>query len=410
MPRNLCLGLFAIVVLAGPIYIFKSGVPQPADMLMAFLVAVVLTGFVIKPPVHRDLYLVGALFLGHATIINLFWWTQDKAISFLLSPVYFAFNFLAFIVIVSLMREFRERFVVVCQAAFAAAIILEVVVMVAWPSYSKSGERSIGTFNNPNQLGYWALLMGASLLVLKRDQRLNLLDMALLGGAGMVVMHSLSKAALLSFAVLLSIALVCQRPTRLVKAALIALVLMSMTVAVADPALVGRFFSEGMASKVANRLDDIGKQKDDSLAGRGYDRIWHDPEYLVLGAGEGASYRFSDSQINAYQDQKELHSTLGTVLFSYGIVGFALFAFLMRLVFRPAPWAHFLYSVPIWMYGFTHQGLRFTAFWMFFALVFGMAHYVDATRPAENARRRIPAIDLRSPSMSPRLMAASRRR
>ncbi len=77
MLKNFCLGLFAIVVVTSPIFVFRSGMPQPADILTAALIAVVLTGFILRPPVHRDLYLSGGLFLGHVTIINLFWWTQE---------------------------------------------------------------------------------------------------------------------------------------------------------------------------------------------------------------------------------------------------------------------------------------------------------------------------------------------
>ena len=58
----------------------------------------------------------------------------------------------------------------------------------------------------------------------------------------------------------------------------------------------------------------------------------------------------------------------------------------------------------------THQGLRFATFWVFFALVFGTAHYLAGSRRAEAAPGRAPVIDLRSPSLSPRLVAADRRR
>ncbi len=130
----------------------------------------------------------------------------------------------------------------------------------------------------------------------------------------------------------------------------------------------------------------------------------------MVGAGEGATWRFSGSFANPHIGDREMHSTLGTVLFSYGAVGFALFAVTMALIFRPAPWAHILYSLPIWAYGVTHQGLRFATFWVFFALVFGTAHYLAGSRPAEAAPGRAPVIDLRSPSLSPRLVAADRRR
>ena len=120
-----------------------------------------------------------------------------------------------------------------------------------------------------------------------------------------------------------------------------------------DGTLIERFTSAGLAGRVTERLENIGGQADDLLAGRGYDRIWRYPEHLVVGAGEGAAWRFGTST-----NYLELHSTFGTVLFSYGFVGFCLFMVLLWVMLRRAPLAHMLYSLPLWAYGLTHQGLR----------------------------------------------------
>jgi hypothetical protein len=375
MVKNVYLALFAIALLVSPIYVFESGLPQPPDFLMALLILILATGFIVRPPVHKDLYLMAGLFIGHVTIVNLYWFTQYEEKSFLLTPLYYAFNLATFVLVVSLIKEFRERFIIICQIALTSVIVLELLAVHLLPTATY---RAVGTFNNPNQLGYWALLVGICGFVLRREQRISLPNVVVLCGAGYLVMVSLSKAALLSFALLLLLASVCQRVTRPTKLALLGLILGGVVIAVAQPRLVDDLLAQGVIGKVADRLGNIGEQGDDSLAARGYDRIWRHPEHLVFGAGEGAAFRFVRWQ---FDKAREMHSTLGTVLFSYGIVGFSLFLALLAVVFRRAPLAHMLYSLPIWSYGLTHQGLRDTMLWVFLGMVFGLSHYVRSASP-----------------------------
>jgi hypothetical protein len=377
MVKNIYLTLFVISLVLSSVYVFEPGLPQPADFLLAFLIMTLATGFIVRPPVHKNLYLAAGLFLGYVTVISLFWRTQYETMNFILTPLYYVFNFATLVLVVSLLKEFRERFVVICQAALASAIALEIVALFLLPPMAY---RALGTFNNPNQLGYWALLAGACVLVLRRDRKLSLLDLAVLFGAGYLTLASLSKAAMLSFALLLVLALVCQGLTRPIKVALLGLVVGGMAIAVAETSLVDQLLSQGLPGRVADRFDTLGKQGDDSLRGRGYDRIWRYPEHLVFGAGEGASWRFG-GPINPRHGQMEMHSSLGTVLFSYGIIGFSLFLAFLAMVFRRAPLTHMFYSLPIWAYGMTHQGLRDTMLWIFFGLVFGVAHYAQSARP-----------------------------
>jgi hypothetical protein len=349
--KQIYFGFFLIFLVASSIYVFEAGLPQPADLLMACLVAVLATGFIIKPPVHSDLVFVGALFVGYAALVNLFWYTHYPSARFLLTALYYAFDFGALMVVVSLVRALGERFITATRIAIAIAIVLEIVALSVLP---RSSIRSVGTFNNPNQLGYWGLMIGCSWLILKRDQKLTAIDILVLCGAGYVSAESLSKAATLSFTLVFLMGIVFQRLTRSAKLMLLAMVFVGTSMVLLNPHTVDRFFEVDIVS--------IGKQGDDSLAGRGYDRIWRHPEHLVFGAGEGALYRFTNQ---VWEKDKEMHSTLGTVLFSYGIVGFSLFCALLLTVFRRAPRIYALYSLPIWAYGMTHQGLRDTMLWGF---------------------------------------------
>jgi hypothetical protein len=112
---------------------------------------------------------------------------------------------------------------------------------------------------------------------------------------------------------------------------------------------------------------------------RGYPRLIENPEYLAFGAGEGSFDRLNEAGSN-----KELHSTVGNLLMSYGVPGVALFATLIVVVCAAAP-KNVLYLIPIMLYGLTHMGLRFSLFWVFLGLVYAQGRYArpvaaDATR------------------------------
>jgi hypothetical protein len=380
MLKHAYLGLFVVFVLLSSVYVLPPGMPQPADLVVAMLIVLLATTFVVPVPVNKDLFLVAGLLLADVIIVNLYWYGQLQETSFLRHALYYIFNLGAFLVIVSLVRSLGDRFITAFRIAIGIAILLEVVALfvlpsTASPTASATALRTAGTFNNPNQLGYWGILLSSCLLVLKRGQKVTVFDFAVLCGAGYLTMASLSKAAMLAFVLLLIMAVAFQHLTRPMKLLLAALALLGSAVAVADSTQFEHVLSARLFANVSERLSDIGGQGDDSLAGRGYDRIWRHPEYLILGAGEGAYWRFSAFQVNAFLTDLELHSTLGTMLFAYGIVGLTLFLSLLAVVFWRAPLAHVLYSLPIWMYGVTHQGLRDTMLWVFLGLVFGLAHY-----------------------------------
>jgi len=379
MVKQTYLGLFVVFVVTSSICVFPAGLPQPADFLMAFLILVLATGFIVKPPVHNDLVFLGVLFVGYAALVNLFWYTQHGSKRTWMTSLYYAYDFGTTMVVLSLIREFRQRFVAVCQLAIAVAIVFEVAAVVVLAS----GFRAPGTFNNPNQLGYWAILLGCCYLVLKQDQKMNAVDFVVLCGMGYLTIESLSKAAMLSFVLLLLVGVVFQRMTRPLKLLFLALVFGGTAALLLDSTVGDRLFSVGIVERVDQRFEELSSDTNSAPGARGYDRIWNYPEHLLLGAGEGASERFRASErfYDPSAASRELHSTLGTVLFSYGLVGFSLFVGLIVMVFRRAPLAHKLYSLPIWTYGLTHQGLRDTMLWVFFGIVFGMAHYVRSPKP-----------------------------
>ena len=78
------------------------------------------------------------------------------------------------------------------------------------------------------------------------------------------------------------------------------------------------------------RISRIGLDGDDNFNGRGYDRLVKYSQYLLFGAGEGDYSRFGYDI--------EIHSTLGNILMSYGIIGLLLFVTMIILAIQSNKW------------------------------------------------------------------------
>jgi hypothetical protein len=387
--HTLLLAGWSLNLILTPFYIFASGNPQPADILMALLIAYVACGLFVRLPRMYDLYICVGVFLLIAINVNLFWWTIYPDEFFIKSSLFYVFNAGVMVSIVALYASSEpERVSRFTRWGILAAVLIEVVLVIVFAGHE--GIRSIGTFNNPNQLGYWCLASGACWLVVRGEGRLDWLDAVVLAGAGYLTTVSLSKAAIGGFALLVVFAIVAHGVRSRWSAAAVGVVLLALPMLIIEPALlkdqVKDFFSQGTAALVVERVESVGKQQDDSLAGRGYDRLWRHSGHLFFGAGEGAYQRFDPGA-----GAMELHSTWGTVLFSYGIAGLLSFLAILWASFRHAPRRYLFYFIPIALYGLTHQGLRFSLFWVFLGLVIGVSRYrssarVPTTIPPDAAR------------------------
>jgi hypothetical protein len=244
------------------------------------------------------------------------------------------------------------------------------------------GKRATGTFNNPNQLGYWALLMMACLAVVKERTPLRIWDVLALGAGFYILMLSLSKAASISGMLLVLVIIAFCRLRRAAGLVLGAGLVLALVFELASGGLVERFMSLEPVANLEHRLSGIGTQKDDNLLHRGYVRLIQHPQYLAFGAGEGGFERLSQ---DAEKQGKELHSTLGTILMSYGLIGLGLFGMLLFVIFVRAPLASVAYLGPVMLYSITHMGLRFSIFWVFLGLVYAQARYGTWGRPTAAA-------------------------
>lgn len=342
------LTLWALFLLGLPFYVFSSGAPQPAYVLVPFLAIPIalqhLSGRTRAClPGEREQLLSLVLFVLYAASVALVWFLLLGEARVLLYPSFYLFNLTLFWIVSVMRARFGVWFDSLTARTLVGGAVLQVALLLVIGAVENIRQSLF--FNNPNQLGYYGLLV-ATVLVMVRERHGVPAKWAGIGvtAAAVLCLASLSRSALLSFVCLMLIAL-RRRPRWLVAGVAMSAVVVSLSVTRVPPPYRERLFMRTL-------------EIDDSFAGRGYDRILHHPGYLLFGAGEGAFERF-DSFLDG-----EIHSSFGTLVFSYGFVGAALFVVFLLAVFRRCDRGAWLLVMPALAYGLTHQGLRFAMFWV----------------------------------------------
>lgn len=326
-------------------YVFPSGLPQPADLVAVWVIALSLK-FRRLQFFKGEIWLL--FFFLYALLVNCIWAINLSSFGLFMPNIYLLFNALVYLVFRSLFWSESRYF---CSAFkfVVAALILELVFVFV----GQAGFRSTGTFNNPNQLAYFSVCFTAMALFMCTRLGLGVKWMMVVLAIGWyLVLHSLSKAGIGAFLIFSSMLLYRLGPLR----SILVVVFFFSTLFIFDiPVMESAIY----------RMESIGQDEDDSLSGRGYDRIINEIQYVFFGAGEGEYTRHQSVWGG------EIHSTFGTLLFSYGIFGLIIFSmFIYKAVVKRIGFIDSLvFLSPVFAYSVTHNGLRFTPFWILLALL-----------------------------------------
>jgi hypothetical protein len=348
------LWVWTLFLLLSPLYVFKPGLPQPGDWLVLALVPATLLGW--NGRLERsDARTVRALiwFTAWVFVVNYAWaivlwkWTDRK--DFVLHPFFYFFNTAVFVCSLILARRNRLAFL---RLTTDVVFVTLVALLVASFFYRDDYYRGQVFFNTPNQLGFYALLSACLFAMVQRPLGLSRLRAAIgITLCAYLAVLSASRASVAGVLVLLFV-LLFSNPRTIIIASLAAVGVVSVGGPIANAIEVSE-----------NRITNGQDRKMTFAEERGYDRIWRNPQYLLTGAGEGAYERF----VGVGEKRRELHSSFGTVLFGYGVVGIALFVLFGVRVVRGAPLRIALMLVPSLVFTVAHQGLRFTMFWVVLA-------------------------------------------
>ncbi len=308
------------------------------------------------------------IFMIYITYVNLIWLILTEDISFFIYTLFYLFNVLLFYSTYLLYENSLISSKIIRVSILFTLLIQFVFLLKSGLSFNT---RNMLFFNNPNQLGYFAIAILNIYFILGVNQKIedrgrleivqNILVYIL---SFILILFSSSKASIFSYILILMFILYIELIERVnsLKIFISAILALSLVTAF----IVNFNTISNMAENTAlfNRTEKIGTESDDSLAGRGYDRIIEYPKYLLFGAGEGDFKRFALSH-----HKGELHSTVANILFSYGLIGFIIFVsfflnskfYIKRVLF---------YMSPILLYGLSHNGIRSPLFWIALAISF----------------------------------------
>jgi hypothetical protein len=345
----------------------EGGMPQPADFLMVALAGMVFASLGVRVvasamPVVRAF----AWFTLYVILVDAVWCFLVEDLDLLKNPLFYAYDFLLLLTFLVLYSGFQEKLLRVTVHAVAVSLFLQVLLSPL--AFDAAQFRQRLFFNTPIQLGYFSVLFGSLFYVgTNRFHIHRAYQGCVYAAVTYLTILSLGKASLIGLAILL-ILVSLQRPVLLLAGGLFLGAGLLVTAALTGTG------GPGLLEKVEWRLSE--RKADETPEARGYDRIVHHPEYLIFGAGEGANYRFRSGHPG------ELHSTVGTVLFCYGLVGTALFTYAVVVLFKPDP-RLLIGLLPSSVYGLVEHGLRFTSFWVLLAFICCLARRTEQQPPRE---------------------------
>lgn len=310
-----------------PFYLRESGTFQIADAMLVLSFLTLLVENRWKITVHKEdriLY----VFVGFTIIINTTYFFIYSEVSFLLAWLYYVFNLFGVVVARRILnrRVSRERLLKV--SVFGLCIQL-LIYLVGVGNYE--GARYIGSFNDPNQFGFYVLSTYFLILIIAYCDRLigRKVILVITAITIFLVIRSVSMAmlsALIIFGLVLYVLEIFE-PYTTVTSRIVGLIMLLVGILVTVLVLTNistiiDFMSQSKILNLRRISDKIGLlfgQTVGNYSSIKEDRNWQllgfYPRYMLYGAGQAYYERFTKVRI-----VHEVHSTWLGILFSYGIV------------------------------------------------------------------------------------------
>lgn len=357
----MALMLLSLGVALFPFYAFPSGGVQPAHLVLAFFFALL---FSVKafPSSPWVLFLLGLV--AYIFSIEYYYFLNGASPKGLVNSIYFLYNTaLASAVFVAC----RENGIRSVKIGVFISVISIILLYFCQLFLGESGGRFSGFFNNPNQLGFFSVVLVSLSFLFYRSNVIHYLSsVGLVAASVILAILSLSKAAMIPVFISAFFVLMPANGGRLGKSAWAALAI-TFSFSAAAMYIHGVFDDY----RVVSRLSGMFSESDSSLEARGY---------LVFVSGGGLQKIFGMGSENTKMilGGSEIHSTLASIYTNYGAVGFFLFACAFG-IWAKKIWSGFgLLGVfcitgPAMLYGLTHNGSRFSIFWILFGASLAMA-------------------------------------
>ena len=361
-----------------PVYLFPSGRPQVVDVpLIILLAACFFRRNRPAPALRRNLMPLlpvvawaalvnGTYFLLHPTDYQPLFKSAELLYTFF---IFWAFSYL--------FRDFLEAGRL---GVLYAGLFLSLFLVFTVKGYSEEGIRSILSFNNPNQLGYYALLLTCwvALLLHLKEKNGNARaifwwgDVVLLFVAHFLALLSLSRGAILGL--FLVDMWIFPRLSRRILIFFVPLILVALVVLIWKPAVIEERLAGRPGREITPETAQVELEK----------RVFH--QFSIM---EGIHYLVGRGGRSFTPQEKargihEVHNIFGEIFRCYGLIGLGLFSFWLAGFLwrsRVVPGGLFVWGALL-MYNMSHYGLRFRSFWLLLAFLNAMI-WLEAGRSGQ---------------------------
>lgn len=366
---NLGKGIFlALYIALKPIYLRASGTLQLCDI---FLVLISIYLFVSNRGKFKMDYRVSsyvktfALLCFYQFVINIIW-TCATGTSMLRATLYYLFNFIAFFDFAIIADEIGND--KVKRATMIGGFISLVITSVGLVMSLGSGGRGLGYFNNPNQLGYYALIVFTYVLVCGQGFN-RVINISMIVMSVWAVIASSSKAAFLGIIISTVFYILFASEDgskKRIGIQLLGIAFVGILAYVFFFSTNRIVLSNESLLMMRRRILNMSLENDTALGGgRGYDRIKEVGIHLLWGVGEGAYNRFQT------MTNMEVHSTFASLIVSYGLIGFIGYVtlFFKSISNRRYTIRNLAIVSGLLFYQMSHNGIRNTLLWLLLAIL-----------------------------------------
>jgi hypothetical protein len=343
--------LWGLYLILFPFQFFPPGSPQIADLVM--LVGVF--SFFFKKFTINNYIKSLSFFVIYTILIGVYYTVINFDFEFLKSPLNYLYC-LASLIFVSQIAD-HSKFILFTSLGIFFSLLIQLYVFKTI-GFNEEQFRFVLYFNNPNQLGLWALSLLVFISFMFQIIKVNIYSFLIL-----IISFSLSI-----FYILLSISQAAIISASLIIVALSAYYSRLKWLFILFPLFIilyNLYYKEIYDSEaqilinLQNRIDNeiTEDDGDNGLEGRNYTRLFRYPEYLFWGSGEGKVNRFG-------KDGLEIHSTFANVLFSYGIFGLVLFLLPYINFVRKKSFFLSIILGSYFIFTLVHNTIRWPLFWI----------------------------------------------
>lgn len=347
---------FILFFLFKPLYIFQSGAIQPGDLFLVLSFSLyVIEGKSLIPKTDR----LFALFLALVIVINGIYYSIYGHSQFVMTCLYYVFNYFVIVVFRDSMHRtsFQNALSVTCKVNLIVQLLFYVLHI---GSYWEGTYRYMGSYNDPNQLGFAIISTLCILRLLNAKQWYIYATISLL-----LIMKSYSSGMLATFVLLVTADLIFNfqiaKNQRYSRIQIITLWFVISSVLIYALINTQSSLPDFSGFRIEGKLSSSNSILESFISDRNLKIAVEHPEFFLFGYGEAVNFR-------RYGHGSEMHSTWLSLWFCYGLFPFLILLRWIHGNIKNLEIKYIAVYIAIFLEAFTLVNHRQPSFWMIILL------------------------------------------